>query len=40
MNDEWTANKLRVSYAKLLVELDVSAELKDEITIRDPEAPK
>ncbi|CAK8570368.1 unnamed protein product [Lathyrus sativus] len=35
MTNECTAKKLRVSYARVLVEVVVSAELKEEITIRD-----
>lgn len=40
MNDKCTTKKLRVSYARVLVEVDVSAELKREITIRDPRGSK
>lgn len=36
MTDECTTKKLRVSYARVLVEVDVSAELKEEIIIRGP----
>lgn len=35
--DECTANKLRVSYARILVEADVTPELRNEITIKDNE---
>ncbi|XP_058767236.1 uncharacterized protein LOC131640886 [Vicia villosa] len=35
--DECTAEKLRVSYARLLVEVDVTQKLCEEITIRDHE---
>ncbi|XP_058753872.1 uncharacterized protein LOC131627051 [Vicia villosa] len=35
MTDECTARKLRVSYAKVLIEVDVTVELKEEIMIRD-----
>ncbi|XP_058762881.1 uncharacterized protein LOC131636267 [Vicia villosa] len=33
--DECTANKLRVSYARILVEIDVTSKQKDSIIIRD-----
>lgn len=40
MNDECTTKKLRVSYARVVVEVDVLVELKDVITIRDPKVTK
>lgn len=40
MTDKCTTNKLRVSYARVLVEVDVSVELKEEIIIRDPRGSK
>lgn len=33
---ECTTKKLRVSYSRVLVEIDITLELKDYITIRDP----
>lgn len=38
--DECTANKLRVSYAMILVEVDVTQELKKKVTIKDIEGKK
>lgn len=38
--DECTANKLRVSYARILVEIDVTQKQKENITIRDKEGNK
>lgn len=35
--DECTTNKLRVSYARILVKVDISQELKKDITIKDDE---
>ena len=35
VTDECTASKLRVSYARILVEVDITKELPQEITIRD-----
>ncbi|PNX83937.1 hypothetical protein L195_g039987 [Trifolium pratense] len=40
MTDECTAKKLRVSYARVLIEIDVTTELKNCITIRDPKGNK
>lgn len=40
MNDECTTKKLRVSYARVVVEVGVLVELKDVITIRDPKGNK
>ncbi|XP_058784859.1 uncharacterized protein LOC131659723 [Vicia villosa] len=40
MTDECTAKKLRVSYARVLIEVDVTKELKQYITIRDPTGEK
>lgn len=40
MTDECTTKKLRVSYARVFMEEDVSVELKEEITIRDPRGSK
>ncbi|XP_058774764.1 uncharacterized protein LOC131649031 [Vicia villosa] len=40
MTDECTAKKLRVSYARVLIEVDVTKELKNHITIRDPTGEK
>ncbi|XP_058722177.1 uncharacterized protein LOC131593630 [Vicia villosa] len=37
VTDECTAHKLRVSYARILVEVDITRKLADEITIKDPE---
>ncbi|XP_058774501.1 uncharacterized protein LOC131648792 [Vicia villosa] len=36
MMDECTAKKLRVSYARVLIEIDVTTELKDSINIKTP----
>ncbi|KAL5170000.1 hypothetical protein HKD37_11G031783 [Glycine soja] len=38
--DECTANKLRVSYARILVEIDVTQKQRENITIRDKEGNK
>lgn len=35
VTDECTVNKLRISYARILVEVDITQELVKEITIRD-----
>lgn len=35
VTDECTASKLRVSYARILVEVDITKELPQEITIQD-----
>lgn len=40
MTDECTIKKLRVSYARVLIEVDVTKELKNEITIRNPQGGK
>jgi hypothetical protein len=40
MTDECTAKKLRVSYARVLIEVDVTIELTNYITIRDPKGNK
>ncbi|XP_058734017.1 uncharacterized protein LOC131605709 [Vicia villosa] len=40
VTDECTANKLRVSYARILVEMDITKELPAEITIRDRDGNK
>ncbi|XP_058777012.1 uncharacterized protein LOC131651365 [Vicia villosa] len=40
MTDECTTKKLRVSYARVLIEVDVTKELKNYITIRDPTGEK
>ncbi|KAK2420095.1 hypothetical protein QL285_030882 [Trifolium repens] len=40
VTDECTANKFRVSYARILVEMDVTQELPQEITIKDSEGNK
>ncbi|XP_058775952.1 uncharacterized protein LOC131650248 [Vicia villosa] len=40
LTDECTAKKLRVSYARVLIEVDVTKELKQHITIRDPTGEK
>lgn len=40
LKDECKANKLRVSYAKILVEVDVTQELTKKITIKDSERRK
>jgi hypothetical protein len=40
VTDECTAHKLRVSYARLLIEVDVTQELPHDITIRDNEGNK
>lgn len=37
VTDECTANELRVSYARILVEVNVTQELKKEVTIKDSE---
>ncbi|XP_058745733.1 uncharacterized protein LOC131618551 [Vicia villosa] len=38
--DECTAKKKRVSYARILIEIDITTELKESITIRDPRGNK
>jgi hypothetical protein len=40
VTDECTANKFRISYARLLVEVDITKELPKEITITDSEGGK
>jgi hypothetical protein len=40
VTDECTAHKLRVSYARLFIEVDVTQELPNDITIRDNEGNK
>jgi hypothetical protein len=40
VTDECTAHKLRVSYARMLIEMDVTQELPHDITIRDNEGNK
>lgn len=40
VRDECTAHKLRVSYARILVEVDITRKLIDEITIKDLEGRK
>ncbi|XP_058774908.1 uncharacterized protein LOC131649171 [Vicia villosa] len=40
VTDECTANMLRVSYARILVEMDITKELPEEITIRDKDGNK
>ncbi|XP_058765287.1 uncharacterized protein LOC131638757 [Vicia villosa] len=40
LTDECTTKKLRVSYARVLIEVDVTKELKSQITIRDPAGEK
>lgn len=40
MTDECTANRLRVSYARILVEMDITKELPQTITIADNEGEK
>ncbi|CAK8537463.1 unnamed protein product [Lathyrus sativus] len=40
MTDECTANRLRVSYARILVKMDITKELPQIITIRDNEGEK
>ncbi|CAK8537819.1 unnamed protein product [Lathyrus sativus] len=40
MTDECTANRLRVSYARILVEMDITKELPQSITITDPAGEK
>ncbi|CAK8531878.1 unnamed protein product [Lathyrus sativus] len=40
MTDECTANRLRVSYARILVEMDITKELPQTITIGDNEGEK
>ncbi|XP_058754195.1 uncharacterized protein LOC131627366 [Vicia villosa] len=37
MTDECTAKKLRITYARVLIEVDITAELKEAIYIRDPQ---
>ncbi|CAJ2631940.1 unnamed protein product [Trifolium pratense] len=37
VTDECTANKFRISYARILVEVDITQELATEITIKDSE---
>ncbi|CAK8568835.1 unnamed protein product [Lathyrus sativus] len=37
VTDECTANRLRVSYARLLIEVDITQQLSDEIAIRNVE---
>lgn len=37
VTDECTANELRVSYARILVEVNVTQEMKKEVTIKDSE---
>ncbi|KAI5409334.1 hypothetical protein KIW84_054947 [Lathyrus oleraceus] len=36
MTDEWTTKKLQVSYARVIIEVDVTTKLKIKITIRYP----
>ncbi|PNX80789.1 hypothetical protein L195_g036800, partial [Trifolium pratense] len=38
--DECTANKFRISYARILIEVDITQELPKEITITDSEGGK
>ncbi|XP_058776305.1 uncharacterized protein LOC131650615 [Vicia villosa] len=40
VTDECTANKLRVSYARILVEMDITKDLPTELTIRDKDGTK
>lgn len=40
MTDKCTTKKLRVSYVRVLIEVDITHELKDYITIMDPKANK
>ncbi|XP_058750189.1 uncharacterized protein LOC131623208 [Vicia villosa] len=40
VTDKCTAHKLRVSYARILVEVDITRQLLDEIIIKDPEGRK
>ncbi|CAK8568232.1 unnamed protein product [Lathyrus sativus] len=40
LTDECTANKLQVSYARILVEVDVTQDLKKDIIIKDNEGRK
>jgi hypothetical protein len=40
VTDECTANKFRISYARILVEVDITKELPQEITITDSEGGK
>ncbi|CAK8542502.1 unnamed protein product [Lathyrus sativus] len=40
MTDECTTNRLRVSYARILVEMDITKELPQSITITDPAGEK
>jgi hypothetical protein len=37
VTDECTANKFQISYARILVEVDITKELPQEITIKDSE---
>lgn len=38
--DECTTSKLRVSYARILVEIDITRKLRDSITINDIDGKK
>lgn len=40
MTDKCTTTKLRVSYAKVLIEVDITREMKDYIVIKDPKGNK
>lgn len=40
MTDECTSKKLRVSYARVLIEVDITTNLKDAINIRDLQGSK
>ncbi|XP_058765693.1 uncharacterized protein LOC131639209 [Vicia villosa] len=40
LTDECTSKKLRVSYARVLIEVDVTKQLRTQITIRDPQGEK
>jgi hypothetical protein len=40
VTDECTANKFQISYARILVEVDITKELPQEITIKDSEGEK
>ncbi|XP_058723328.1 uncharacterized protein LOC131595094 [Vicia villosa] len=40
LTDECTSKKLRVSYARVLIEVDVTKQLRTHITIRDPQGEK
>lgn len=40
MIDECTTSKLRVSYARVLVEIDITTEMKDHINIKGPKGEK